>query len=185
MTKIGSKIKSLIQGSEYNVKEIADKIGISAPNIYRLYERDSVETKYLVALAEIYKVSISYFFNGEEVSELSGEIADLKEEIKKRDETIIQLKEKNAMLEKLNEHHEERLQKRKELDRFLDLFFEAAGDDDFKEPGYNTSGLLYKFAQSLLKEGEINAYSLISSMNDDPDINRLINMTLKKIKRSL
>lgn len=185
MTKIGSRIKSLIQGSEYSVKEIADKIGISAPNIYRLYERDSVETKYLVTLAEIYRVPISYFFNGEDVSDLTGEIANLKEQINIKDEMILQLKEKITMLEKLNVHHEEWLQKRKELDRFLDLFFEAAGDDDFQNPGYNTSGLLYKFAQSLLKEGEINAYSLISSMNDDPEINRLINMTLKKIKHSI
>lgn len=185
MTKIGSRIKSLIQESDYTVREIADKIGMSAPNVYRLYERDSVEIKYLVALSELCGVPVSYFFSDNVDGGQTEEIAGLKEKIIRQDEMIRQLREKNSMLEKINEHHEERLQKRKELDRFLDLFFESAGEDNITESGYNTNGLLYKFAQSLLREGEINAYSLMSEIINNSDINRLIDMTLKKTKRSL
>ncbi len=63
---VGDKIKQLIDNQQVmNRHEVAEKMGISENNLYRLYKRESVETKYLLCLCDIFNVSINYFFNNE------------------------------------------------------------------------------------------------------------------------
>jgi DNA-binding Xre family transcriptional regulator len=63
---VGDKIKQLVDNQQVmNRHEVAEKMGISENNLYRLYKRESVETKYLLCLCDIFNVSINYFFNNE------------------------------------------------------------------------------------------------------------------------
>lgn len=64
---VGSKIKEMIDNNSklraIPKKEIAKLIGTSENNLYELFKKESVETKYLVALSEISGESIYYFFD--------------------------------------------------------------------------------------------------------------------------
>jgi DNA-binding Xre family transcriptional regulator len=63
---VGDKIKQLIDNQQVmNRHEVAEKMGISENNLYRLYKRESVETKYLLCLCDMFSISIDYFFNNE------------------------------------------------------------------------------------------------------------------------
>lgn len=182
---VGSRIKELIINSNLSVKEISEKLGISSPNIYRLYERDSVETRYLVKLSEIFNIPISYFFGDVDSRELESEINGFKRKLELKEEELISLKEKNEMLGKLLELKETQLQKRVESNNFLASLFNELDNRKSKNFGDNISARLFTFAKDLLKEGDVSAYLLLSKISNDPEMVRLIEMANKKTPRSL
>jgi DNA-binding Xre family transcriptional regulator len=60
---IGVKIKQVVENQKkYSNAELAKMIGVSENNLYRLYKRDSVETKYIEKLCQVTGVSILTFF---------------------------------------------------------------------------------------------------------------------------
>ena len=182
---IGAKIKSLITNSNLSVKEISEKMGISSPNIYRLYERESVETKYLVRLSEIFEIPISYFFSDVDAGKLETEIIDLKRKLVLKEKEVNALKENNEMRGELLKSREMELQKRIESNNFLASLFNAVDESKNKDFAGNISARLHTLAMVLLKEGDVNAYQLVSKISNDPEMVRLIELANKKKPRSI
>lgn len=62
---VGKKIKHQISISGLSVSEVAEQLHISPQNLYKIFKKESVESKYLIKLAELLKIPISNFFPGE------------------------------------------------------------------------------------------------------------------------
>ena len=93
---IGERIKELCQGSGHRLTWIADKVGMTYQNLFKIFKKDSVDTKFIIKLASIINVPIWSFFN-EEAPELNGgdsvEIVRLKNEIVENKKIITLLEE--------------------------------------------------------------------------------------------
>jgi transcriptional regulator with XRE-family HTH domain len=63
---IGEKIKNLVKSSSKPKEDVASFIGVSVSNLYELYKKNSVETKYVEKLSEFFDVPIMYFFSDSE-----------------------------------------------------------------------------------------------------------------------
>lgn len=91
---IGKRIMELVAGSKYTVKQVAKHLGISPSNIYRFYERESVESKYLVSLAQMFEIPVSYFFQEHVVADTKKMFETIvKDAYEKRQEVIKLLRE--------------------------------------------------------------------------------------------
>ena len=64
--QLGEKIKKSIDKSGLDPNQVAAFINMSTANLYRIFKRDSVETKYLMKLSELLGVSPSFFFETDE-----------------------------------------------------------------------------------------------------------------------
>lgn len=60
---IGHRIKLAIEERGMEPNRVAVAIQMSTANLYRIFKRDSVETKYLVRLCELLELPMSYFFD--------------------------------------------------------------------------------------------------------------------------
>jgi len=110
---VGYKIKHIIKKSDFSVKHVAKKIGMTHQNLYRLLKKESIESKHLERIAKLLDVPVGYFFNenntgvdidhkvtGDKssasgditINEGKKEIKHLKELLKAKDETIAALK---------------------------------------------------------------------------------------------
>lgn len=63
---IGEKIKNLVKSGSKPKEDVASFIGVSVSNLYELYKKNSVETKYVEKLSEFFDVPIMYFFSDSE-----------------------------------------------------------------------------------------------------------------------
>ncbi|MEA5111694.1 hypothetical protein SDC9_17668 [bioreactor metagenome] len=75
---IGKKIRELITGSKYSVKEVAKRLGICPSSIYKFHKRKSVQTKYLISLAEMFDVPVSYFYQEHEAKKTIDKVTTAK-----------------------------------------------------------------------------------------------------------
>lgn len=66
MRKIGETVKKFIEDSKFSVNDIAEKIGTSNQNLYKILKKDSIETKYLEQIADVLQINIINFFITEE-----------------------------------------------------------------------------------------------------------------------
>lgn len=64
---LGQKLKNAISESEFTTDEVADFIGITPNNLYRLYKKESFEVKYLLKAAEKLNKPLGYFLNDETI----------------------------------------------------------------------------------------------------------------------
>jgi transcriptional regulator with XRE-family HTH domain len=62
---IGERIKQMVRVSEFSAAQMAEKIGITNPYMYKIFKMESVDTKYLNKIAEILKVPVTDFFKEE------------------------------------------------------------------------------------------------------------------------
>ena len=99
---LGERIKVLIKNHGYSATQMAEKIGITNPYIYKIFKMESVDTKYLNKIADVLKVPVQIFFMDDKLEEnanpdLSGPVLDiseyLKETIKAQSKLIKQLEE--------------------------------------------------------------------------------------------
>lgn len=60
---IGERIKKAIEKSGWDPNKVAAAINMSTANLYRIFKRDSVETKYLQKLSDLLGVPLSYFMD--------------------------------------------------------------------------------------------------------------------------
>ncbi|MES2387527.1 MAG: helix-turn-helix transcriptional regulator [Bacteroidota bacterium] len=65
---LGEKIKKSIDKSGLDPNQVAAFINMSTANLYRIFKRDSVETKYLMKLGELLGVSPSFFLDSEDTT---------------------------------------------------------------------------------------------------------------------
>jgi transcriptional regulator with XRE-family HTH domain len=56
------KIKNLAKNRGITLKDLAVKIDMSEANLYRVFKRQSIETKYLESIADVLQVPVGYFF---------------------------------------------------------------------------------------------------------------------------
>ncbi len=62
---IGKKIQNVIENSNKSVQDISVEMNTTSQNIYSLYKKKHISTKYLIALSEVLNISISVFFDNE------------------------------------------------------------------------------------------------------------------------
>jgi transcriptional regulator with XRE-family HTH domain len=101
---LGDRIQSLAKRKRISVSEIADRMNVTVQHVYKLFKKDSMETRYLFQFAEILDVSPDVLLMGADggdfstraVSELQKEIAQLKKRIAELEE---QLADKNQVLD--------------------------------------------------------------------------------------
>lgn len=91
--KIGEKIKIEIKNSGKSVDEVAQFIGMSNQNLYRIFKKDSVETIYLQKICDFLKINIHSFFEEYNQFEKNNkkEIGSQKEEKKHNSLDIVTL----------------------------------------------------------------------------------------------
>jgi DNA-binding Xre family transcriptional regulator len=70
---IGEKIKRAIDKSDYDPNKVAAAISMSTANLYRIFKRDSVETKYLEKICHLLKLPIVFFLEQGDGSAYQGE----------------------------------------------------------------------------------------------------------------
>jgi len=179
MQRIGEIIKELIQTSKYSVKEISEKMGVSSPNMYRLFERDSVETKYLVQLSEIFGISITYFFGGKSSSEHEKEIEMIKAELESKDEKINQLQNQIIILEKLVKTNETIIQKQETINELVKLYgVTPINSIDPSDPSFEK---LYELAK--VSKASSTAFEIFLQMESDPELKKSYFELLDKQKK--
>ncbi|QNF34330.1 hypothetical protein HUW51_16965 [Adhaeribacter swui] len=71
---LGEKIKAAVEASDFSAEMVANYIGISSVNLYRLYKKDSFEIKYLIKISELLKVPLSQFLPEENANVPSGPV---------------------------------------------------------------------------------------------------------------
>lgn len=62
---LGEKIKAAIKTRGADAAEVADYAGISVASLYRIYNKNSCEVKYLTKIAEHLRYPIMYFLDDE------------------------------------------------------------------------------------------------------------------------
>jgi hypothetical protein len=60
---IGEKIKELCDRYYLGHKIIANSIGMSAHNLYKIYKKDSIESKHLINIASVLQIPIGALFH--------------------------------------------------------------------------------------------------------------------------
>lgn len=99
---LGEKIRQLIESqSTFTKKQVAERIGMSPNNLHLLIKKDSVETKYLESLCEIFGVPISYFFDSKGLSHqkrghdlqknIDADVEFLQDRIRQQEKIIMEL----------------------------------------------------------------------------------------------
>lgn len=58
---VGKKLHEVIKKSGLKMVEVANYMGISEQNLYKLFKKDSCETAYLKKASELLNVPITYF----------------------------------------------------------------------------------------------------------------------------
>jgi transcriptional regulator with XRE-family HTH domain len=61
--QIGEKIKQAIENSRFSGAEVADHAEMSKENLYKIYKSDSVQSRYLVKIAEKLGLPVLYFLD--------------------------------------------------------------------------------------------------------------------------
>jgi hypothetical protein len=69
--KIGESIKAAIENSPFSVSEVAIAINTTSQNLYKLFKKDNVDTKYLVEIARVIDIPVSSFFDNSQSSKFS------------------------------------------------------------------------------------------------------------------
>jgi len=61
---IGENIKQLIHQKGITVDFLAENLGVSIQNIYKMFKRDSIESKHLIRISELLDIPIGRLFGG-------------------------------------------------------------------------------------------------------------------------
>ena len=67
MQHIGKNIKAIISQSNYSAKDIAAKLDVSYQYLYKIFNSESVDSKYLFQLSEILKIPITAFLGLDQI----------------------------------------------------------------------------------------------------------------------
>jgi len=98
---IGKRIKELVNNSTYSVKDIADKMGTSYQNVYRIFGKESVETKFLFSLAELLEIPVSYFFQEHVVADTKKMLETIVKDVYEKRQEVIKLLRETTMRGKI------------------------------------------------------------------------------------
>lgn len=68
---LGTQVKKAIEDSEFSTEEVADYIGMSAVNFYKIYKKESFKIKYLITIAEKLNLPLGHFLNKETIGAIT------------------------------------------------------------------------------------------------------------------
>lgn len=106
--KIGEKIKEVFESRDIKLTDFADQIGTVRQNLYRIFERESIDTDLLLKISNALNYDFFQFYkvDGQSKSDLSdntsttaNEISALKEELSAAEKEIEYLKKIVALRE--------------------------------------------------------------------------------------
>jgi transcriptional regulator with XRE-family HTH domain len=91
-TTIGQKIKEVFESKKMRMNDFAEKIDTVRQNVYKIFQRDSIDTELLVKISEILDHNFFQYFHpktsgGLEGNHLKSQSSDYQEVIKKLSET--------------------------------------------------------------------------------------------------
>lgn len=91
-TTIGQKIKEVFESKKMRMNEFADKIDTVRQNVYKIFQRDSIDTELLVKISEILDHNFFQYFHPKTSDTVPANLsksqsADYQEVIKKLNET--------------------------------------------------------------------------------------------------
>jgi len=91
---IGEKIQAIAKEKRIPASEIADMMNITVQHLYKLFKKESIESRYIFQFAEILNVPADVLLVGEKADNLSATVTnELKNEIKRLKERIAELEE--------------------------------------------------------------------------------------------
>lgn len=65
MIDLEKNIKNFLKERKINVLDFCNEIGISNPNLYKIYARGSIDTKYLEKIRDVYNVPLCYILEND------------------------------------------------------------------------------------------------------------------------
>ncbi len=111
MVHIGQKIKLVLEESRIPVTEFAAKINKSRTVVYNIFERKTIDTGLLFKICKVlehdffnyYLENVSWVVKESQAAYQSkNDLAALKEELQQYKKDLVELKEKNELLRKIN-----------------------------------------------------------------------------------
>ena len=146
---IGKNIKTVIDASGMSYSQVADMLDITYQYLFKIFNKDSVETRYLFEIAKILNIPVVKFFEGEPggISPVIN-VNDLQLKIEKLTKRVNELEKSLEKSEELIEFYKDRIN---ELvmgivsykfflpeDTSLDLtFYGPEYEELFKKVGYS------------------------------------------------
>lgn len=119
--KLGSIIKDFIDRSPFSVNEVAESIGTTPQNLYKLFKKESLDTKYLEDISRVIGIPVSNLFN-EMFNTTNISNAD-------ENNLLIKLKNENESLKKRISELAEQLEDKKMIIDFLKERKAVSGHD--------------------------------------------------------
>jgi len=60
--KIGERIKAIFDARQMKLKDFAEEIGVARQNIYRIFEKDSIDTDLLIKISSVLEHNFFMYF---------------------------------------------------------------------------------------------------------------------------
>ncbi len=60
---VGEKIKQLLKKTGLSAEYLASELGVTATTVFSMYKRDSIESKHIEKMVNIFDVPLDYFFD--------------------------------------------------------------------------------------------------------------------------
>jgi transcriptional regulator with XRE-family HTH domain len=145
---VGQKIKELIENQDKHPNsEIARMMDISEGSLYRFYKRESVETKYLLKLCDIFDVPITYFFTNGALTLTDGDELKPKLFVSHKNDSDKNGSHKNESIE----WAQKLIAQLEQENRFLKSIIEKAGLGKYKGVSANTAPDVVPFFKKVEK----------------------------------
>jgi len=126
MNNLETKIKFILEKNKKTIKQLVQEIEMSEQNLYKIFKRDSIETKHLQKIADVLQISICYFF---EDNFLPGQVTNSGNKVNQNDSKENEIEKLKIKIEGLEkeiesskrevENYKERILELKEMIEFL------------------------------------------------------------------
>ncbi|MHC1777548.1 MAG: hypothetical protein AB9834_19275 [Lentimicrobium sp.] len=167
MDHIGKKMKMFSEQSTLTIGEIAQRMETTYQNLYKMFGKESIDSRHLINLSKILEIPVSQFFEEESRDELSKEIKSLRGQLQSKDEIIAQLQKQNSILNKLVKANEIIIQKQETINDLVKLYgVEPVNSLDPSDPSFEK---LYKLAMASKTS---TFFELYLQMESDPELKR-------------
>lgn len=70
--KIGERIKAIFDARQMKLKDFAEEIGVARQNIYRIFEKDSIDTDLLIKISSVLDHNFFMYFESNESNKKTG-----------------------------------------------------------------------------------------------------------------
>ncbi|WP_207436003.1 helix-turn-helix domain-containing protein [Sabulibacter ruber] len=118
---LGEKVKQAISASPFKTEDIAEEIGITPNNLYRIYKKDSFEIKYLLKICEKLELPVTYFLGeGTSISnsgqmQVAHQVGKNRQQVSTGGEDVSELRHQLEICQLERANLEQRLKDKEEL----------------------------------------------------------------------